>query len=251
MTKEGLSYLASATGKPLHMNQDCSTLLSSDRVTVCIDVDYSKPLLNELVVALDGCTHKIEISYSWKPMHCDLCNKWGHHHLPCSTKQPSTQWIPKAIPTISLKPTVQSRMDGNPALTTNSICATDTNNAPQPVTHDSGNSPSKLIPKVSAPISSDCTQTASNSSIEINAPNVPPTTSASETGVNPSPKKPRKAAARVQEVKTILGEGEGFHARSVACGWPRRLGFDACGLFNEGCAFKCYGLDEKDNHERR
>ncbi|KAJ4823183.1 hypothetical protein Tsubulata_015123 [Turnera subulata] len=197
MTKEGLSYLASAIGKPLHMNQDCSTLLSFDRVTVRIDVDYSKPLLNELVVALDGYTHKIEISYSWKSMHCDLCNKWGHHLLASSTKQPSTQWIPKAVPIVSLKPTVQSRMNDNPALPTNSVCATDTNNAPQPVMHDSGNSPSKLIPKVSAPISSVCTQTASNSSIEVNALNVPPTTSASEMGVNPSPKKPRKAAAGV------------------------------------------------------
>ncbi|KAJ4844892.1 hypothetical protein Tsubulata_016465, partial [Turnera subulata] len=37
MTNEGLSYLASAIGKSLHMNQDCSKLFSSDRVTVCID----------------------------------------------------------------------------------------------------------------------------------------------------------------------------------------------------------------------
>ncbi|KAJ4842154.1 hypothetical protein Tsubulata_043825, partial [Turnera subulata] len=95
MTNEGLSYLASAIGKSLHMNQDCSKLFSSDRVTIYIDVDYSKPLLDELVIALAGCTCIIKISYSWKPICCDLCHKWGHHHLACSTKQPSVQWIPK------------------------------------------------------------------------------------------------------------------------------------------------------------
>ncbi|KAJ4846497.1 hypothetical protein Tsubulata_004019 [Turnera subulata] len=103
MTNEGLSYLASTIGKPIHMNQDCSKLFSSDRVTICIDVDYSKPLLDELAVALDGCTRTIKISYSWKPICCDMCHKWGHHHLACPTKQPSVQWIPKVAAADSMK----------------------------------------------------------------------------------------------------------------------------------------------------
>ncbi|KAJ4841580.1 hypothetical protein Tsubulata_014501 [Turnera subulata] len=45
LTKEGLSYLASAIGTPLHMNQEYSKLLVSDRVSLCVDVDFSKPLL--------------------------------------------------------------------------------------------------------------------------------------------------------------------------------------------------------------
>ncbi|KAJ4846301.1 hypothetical protein Tsubulata_017137 [Turnera subulata] len=55
LTNEGLSYLTSALGKPSHMNLDCSKILSSDRVSVCVDVDFSKPLLDELTVEFDGC----------------------------------------------------------------------------------------------------------------------------------------------------------------------------------------------------
>ncbi|KAJ4850536.1 hypothetical protein Tsubulata_048069 [Turnera subulata] len=106
LTKEGLSYLASAIGKPLHMNQDCSKLFTTDRVNVCIDVDYSKPLLDELAIEIDGCCHTIDISYSWKPMHCDLCNKWGHHRLACSAKPPSVQWVPKEAVAGSSKPPI-------------------------------------------------------------------------------------------------------------------------------------------------
>ncbi|KAJ4840392.1 hypothetical protein Tsubulata_002033 [Turnera subulata] len=67
LTSEGLSYLASAIGTPLHMNQDCSKLLSADRVNICIDVDFSKPLRDELAIDIDGNMCTIEVSYSWKP----------------------------------------------------------------------------------------------------------------------------------------------------------------------------------------
>ncbi|KAJ4827635.1 hypothetical protein Tsubulata_008252 [Turnera subulata] len=97
LTKEGLSYLASAIGKPSHMNQDCSKLLSSDQVTICVEVDYSKPLLDKIAVEFDGCTRSIDVSYSWKPQFCDLCNKWGHHYMACSLKKPTVQWVPKTV----------------------------------------------------------------------------------------------------------------------------------------------------------
>ncbi|KAJ4849046.1 hypothetical protein Tsubulata_031303 [Turnera subulata] len=97
MTKEGLSYLASAISKPLHMTQDCSTLFSTDRVNVCIEVDYSKPLLEALTIAFDGCNRTINISYSWKSLFCDQCHKWGHHLLACSAKQTIVQWVPKVV----------------------------------------------------------------------------------------------------------------------------------------------------------
>ncbi|KAJ4835450.1 hypothetical protein Tsubulata_026830 [Turnera subulata] len=96
LTKEGLSYLASAIGKPSHVNQDCSKLLSSDSVSVCVDVDFSKPLREELPISFDGCTRTIGVSYSWKPQYCDLCKKWGHHQMACSTKRSTVQWVPKS-----------------------------------------------------------------------------------------------------------------------------------------------------------
>ncbi|KAJ4826950.1 hypothetical protein Tsubulata_043713 [Turnera subulata] len=63
LTSEGLSYLANALGKPLHMNQDFSTLFSK-RAIVCVEVDYSKPLLYELPIVIDGNMQTIGVSYS-------------------------------------------------------------------------------------------------------------------------------------------------------------------------------------------
>ncbi|KAJ4821819.1 hypothetical protein Tsubulata_023929 [Turnera subulata] len=101
LTTDGLSYLTSAIGKPSHMNQDCSKLMSSDRVNVCVEVEYSKPLLDQLDVEFDGCTRTIDVSYSWKPQFCDICRQWGHHSIACSLKKTSIQWVPKPKPVVS------------------------------------------------------------------------------------------------------------------------------------------------------
>ncbi|KAJ4828825.1 hypothetical protein Tsubulata_008903 [Turnera subulata] len=95
-TREGLSYLASAIGRPLHIDKDCSRMLKTDHVNICIDVDFAKPLLSKLLVNLDGVLCSIGVQYSWKPQHCDSCNQWGHHQLACSSNRPiAKQWIPK------------------------------------------------------------------------------------------------------------------------------------------------------------
>ncbi|KAJ4849686.1 hypothetical protein Tsubulata_037957 [Turnera subulata] len=103
-TREGLSYIASAVGKPLHMDHDCPKVLKTDRINVCIAVDFAKPLLPKLLVNLDGEIRTISISYSWKPQHCASCGQWGHYQLACPTKQHRAQWSPKA-PSISLPAT--------------------------------------------------------------------------------------------------------------------------------------------------
>ncbi|KAJ4842028.1 hypothetical protein Tsubulata_021917 [Turnera subulata] len=40
LTREGLSYLASAIGKPLHADQDCSKLFKCNCVNICIEVNF-------------------------------------------------------------------------------------------------------------------------------------------------------------------------------------------------------------------
>ncbi|KAJ4844218.1 hypothetical protein Tsubulata_003089 [Turnera subulata] len=99
LTCVGLSYLASAIGKPLHTSQDYSKVFS-DRANICVDVNFSKPLINSLPITIDGCLCTIEISYSWKPQFCDLCQCWGHHQLGCTVKKAvTTQWVPKLATT--------------------------------------------------------------------------------------------------------------------------------------------------------
>ncbi|KAJ4840393.1 hypothetical protein Tsubulata_002035 [Turnera subulata] len=96
-TREGLSYLASAIGKPLYMDQDCSKILKSDRINICTDVDFAKPLSPKLLVNLDGELCSISVTYSWQQQQCALCNQWGHHQLACPSKkiQHVAKWMPK------------------------------------------------------------------------------------------------------------------------------------------------------------
>ncbi|KAJ4849043.1 hypothetical protein Tsubulata_046129, partial [Turnera subulata] len=60
-TREGLSYLASALGKP------------SSIVNVCVEVDFAKALVPSLEVDLNDEKYTIGVSYSWKPSHCINC----------------------------------------------------------------------------------------------------------------------------------------------------------------------------------
>ncbi|KAJ4850802.1 hypothetical protein Tsubulata_009794 [Turnera subulata] len=108
LTAEGLSYLASALGTPLHSDQDCSRLFKGDQANVCINVDFSKPLQSQLLVDICGEHIAIEVSYSWKPQFCDNCHTWGHHALTCTMQQRQAQWVPKAkpIPPISTVPPI-------------------------------------------------------------------------------------------------------------------------------------------------
>ncbi|KAJ4842457.1 hypothetical protein Tsubulata_001810 [Turnera subulata] len=99
LTQEGLSYLASAIGTPLHTDQDCSKLFHSDCANVYIQVDFSQPLHHKLTLDIHGEQVIVEVAYAWKPQFCDHCQGWGHHELTCKRKK-SVQWIPKAKPVV-------------------------------------------------------------------------------------------------------------------------------------------------------
>ncbi|KAJ4839241.1 hypothetical protein Tsubulata_031114 [Turnera subulata] len=87
LTAEGLSYLASTLGQPLHTDRDCSKLFNSDSVNICVQVDFAQPLLKELKLDLNGETVIIDVVYSWQPPHCELCKNWGHHEIACTTSK--------------------------------------------------------------------------------------------------------------------------------------------------------------------
>ncbi|KAJ4837726.1 hypothetical protein Tsubulata_027437 [Turnera subulata] len=63
-TREGLIILGSALGKPLHMDQDCTCLLRPDHINLCVEVNFSKPLLHQLNVEFDDESYAIPVSYS-------------------------------------------------------------------------------------------------------------------------------------------------------------------------------------------
>ncbi|KAJ4821830.1 hypothetical protein Tsubulata_043996 [Turnera subulata] len=100
LTTEGLSYLASALGTPLHADQDCSKIFKSDCANICVRMDFSKPLLNELKLDINGENVIINVAYSWKPPLCDICKNWGHHALACTVKRTEKKWVQKTASVI-------------------------------------------------------------------------------------------------------------------------------------------------------
>ncbi|KAJ4827300.1 hypothetical protein Tsubulata_028259, partial [Turnera subulata] len=95
-----LSYLSSVLGKPLHADHDCSKIFKNDSANVCVQVDFSKPLLNDLKLDINGETVIIDVHYTWKPSHCEFCKGWNHHEHACPAKKSAKIWIPKR-PTVS------------------------------------------------------------------------------------------------------------------------------------------------------
>ncbi|KAJ4829658.1 hypothetical protein Tsubulata_013259 [Turnera subulata] len=116
-TREGLSILGSAIGRPLHMDQDCNRLLRGDRIHLCVEVDFSRDLPSELSVEIDGDLHTIVVSYSWTPQQCEACHLWGYHQLACPTKRRVVKWVPKVTKKSSVPPAATSTLNSDPVAT--------------------------------------------------------------------------------------------------------------------------------------
>lgn len=77
--EEGLSYIASAIGKPLYadaMTEKCQCLSFAK---ICVEVDVSSELLHIVeVVNARGESCDISVKYPWKPSKCSMCKVFGH-----------------------------------------------------------------------------------------------------------------------------------------------------------------------------
>lgn len=78
-TAQGLSYVASAVGKPLYadsMTEQCSRL-NYAKICVGVGVDSALPDSFDLVLA-NGDKFAIKVWYPWKPLKCSKCKVFGH-----------------------------------------------------------------------------------------------------------------------------------------------------------------------------
>ncbi|WCJ34839.1 hypothetical protein M5689_016123 [Euphorbia peplus] len=82
MTKKGVSYIASALGKPLYTaNADTCCL---DFVKVCVEVSMEDDFMDFITVTgCDGDELRVEVEYLWKPEKCITCKEFGHSFLNC------------------------------------------------------------------------------------------------------------------------------------------------------------------------
>ena len=85
--EKGLSYIASAVGKPLYADTPTSKKQRINFARICVEVSARNPLIEafDLNVDINGMVETVEIKveYQWKPKMCFTCKVFGHNESSC------------------------------------------------------------------------------------------------------------------------------------------------------------------------
>lgn len=89
-TSTGLSYIASAVGKPLHVDKFTASKKRISYVRVCVEVNASDELVNDFdLQCADGNWITIHAEFEWTPTRCKACEVFGHSISSFSKLKPS------------------------------------------------------------------------------------------------------------------------------------------------------------------
>ena len=105
-SSNGLSFVASAIGYPLHADHVTLSRKRLSYARVCVEIDASQNLIEDFNLQCpDGLWKRIRVEYEWVPMKCSSCGVFGHTTSNCSkvepkpeitkTSKPSQVWVPK------------------------------------------------------------------------------------------------------------------------------------------------------------
>ncbi|KAE9448369.1 hypothetical protein C3L33_19717, partial [Rhododendron williamsianum] len=76
---EGLSYLASAVGKPLYADEMTESVKRVSFAKVCVEVDLKSSLPHSFdLITSSGQLVIIDVKYPWRPAICTSCGVFGH-----------------------------------------------------------------------------------------------------------------------------------------------------------------------------
>lgn len=104
--KEGLSYLASAVGRPLFADDMTSKLETMSYARICIEMDALSTFPASInAVVFDGNavveeTVAVKVEYWSRPPSCSVCKCFGHSLAKCPNS--NMQWVPKASASASV-----------------------------------------------------------------------------------------------------------------------------------------------------
>lgn len=108
LSPKGLSFIASAVGKPLFVDKVTEKLEPMNFARVCIEITTASALPDNLVVTIfddDTGLDKlvdVRVEYQNKPSSCSHCNSFGHSSLKCPSA--NYMWVRKAPATSPSKP---------------------------------------------------------------------------------------------------------------------------------------------------
>lgn len=88
-TEAGLSYLASAVGKPLYADAMTESTSRISYAKICVEVDAQSPLPHSIdLITSTGRMVKVGVKYPWRPLRCVACNIFGHSECSKLVKPP-------------------------------------------------------------------------------------------------------------------------------------------------------------------
>ena len=98
-TQRGLSYIASAIGVPLYMDQITAKKQRLSFAKICIELESTKEIPCAIDVKLrDGSLVLVFVEIPWRPLKCVNCNIFGHSNKDCPRKTKVTKaWVPKQL----------------------------------------------------------------------------------------------------------------------------------------------------------
>ncbi|KAL0694585.1 hypothetical protein Bca4012_061765 [Brassica carinata] len=85
---KGLSFIASAVGKPKRLHPETILCKSFVEAKVFVEADVTKelPKTHHFKSKL-GVDAEVQFEYPWLPHRCNICSKWGHLGSACGNKK--------------------------------------------------------------------------------------------------------------------------------------------------------------------
>jgi hypothetical protein len=117
-TEDGLSYIASAVGRPLYADSLTESHKRISFARVCVEIDAGAELVDSFDLTLNGgfpgvspSTIEIRVDYQWKPKICVLCKSFGHKTGTCKSDYKPMVWHKKNDGNVA--PSVATSEGGN------------------------------------------------------------------------------------------------------------------------------------------
>ncbi|KAK3229896.1 hypothetical protein Dsin_001777 [Dipteronia sinensis] len=86
-TEDGLSYVASAVGKPLYADSLTKTMKIISYARICVEIDATSKLIDSFDLLMgegdENNNGEILVEYQWKQKICPECKSFGHNAATC------------------------------------------------------------------------------------------------------------------------------------------------------------------------